>query len=88
MSNTVESFELASASGNALDQTVNLGSGRTVTICDLIDFVSGILGKPFTLEPESRLAMLTGSEAQGLLAEQSLAIEPLRWRRRISHEKR
>ena len=86
VSNTVEGFALAAVSENAVGQTINLGSGREVTIGNLIELIAGILGKPFTIQTESRRVRPQGSEVERLLADHRLAEKLLGWRPRVSLE--
>jgi NAD dependent epimerase/dehydratase len=86
VSNTVEGFALAAGSDNAVGKTINLGSGREITIGALIELIAAILGKPFTIETESQRVRPQGSEVERLLADHGLATNLLGWRPRVSLE--
>jgi dTDP-glucose 4,6-dehydratase len=85
--NTVDGFLAAALSDRAVGRTVNLGSGREISIGDLATLICQILGKPGLFEQEAQRIRPAGSEVERLLADNRLAGELLDWRPRVGLEK-
>jgi dTDP-glucose 4,6-dehydratase len=86
VANTVDGFLKAAESEKAIGQTMNIGSGREISIGDLSKLIGQMLGKepeiaedPVRLRPEN-------SEVQRLLASNRLASELLDWSPAVSLE--
>jgi dTDP-glucose 4,6-dehydratase len=94
VANTVDGFLAAAGAERAIGRTVNLGSGREISIGELALLIGRLLGRdmggdlardlgieqdPGRLRPE-------GSEVERLLADNRLAEELLGWRPRFSLE--
>jgi dTDP-glucose 4,6-dehydratase len=86
VSNTVDGFILAASSAAAIGQTVNLGSGREISIGDLAQVIGKMLGKPIHIESDDQRLRPQGSEVERLLADPTLAKSLLGWQPRVSLE--
>ena len=84
--NIVDGFLAAGAATKAVGRTINLGSGREISIGDLVELIAGLLGRPVEIETESQRIRPEGSEVERLLADASLAAELLGWRPKVSLE--
>jgi dTDP-glucose 4,6-dehydratase len=67
-------------------RTVNLGSGREISIGDLAEAIAKVVGRPITIESDNQRVRPQGSEVQRLLADSSLAGNLLGWKPRIGLE--
>lgn len=83
---TVEGFLLAGESSNAVGRTVNIGSGREISIKSLADVIGGIVGRRVQIEPDAQRVRPDTSEVSRLLADNSLAKELLGWAPNVSLE--
>jgi dTDP-glucose 4,6-dehydratase len=79
VSNTVDGFLRAAVAPAAVGQTVNLGSGREISIGDLVQLIAGLLGKRVTVESEAERLRPGNSEVERLLADTTLATRLLDW---------
>lgn len=86
VTNTVEGFMLAATSEKAVGRTINLGSGREVSIGDLVRMIAEIIGKKVVVETEARRFRPEASEVERLLADHTIARELLGWQPRVSLE--
>ena len=86
VSNTVEGFIAAAESPNALGETINLGSGREISIGDLAHLIAQIAGRPIRLESDTTRLRPDASEVERLLADNSKAARLLDWSPRVSLE--
>ena len=86
VSNTVDGFLLAASEPAALGQTVNLGSGREISVGDLANLIAKMVGKPIKIESEDERLRPQGSEVERLLAENALAQKLLGWKPKVSLE--
>jgi dTDP-glucose 4,6-dehydratase len=86
VSNTVEGFLLAGSSPGAVGRTINLGSGREISIGELAELIGKLLGSPISIETDPARLRPEGSEVERLLADSRLAAELLGWTPRISLE--
>jgi dTDP-glucose 4,6-dehydratase len=84
--NTVDGFLAAARSDKAVGRTVNLGSGREISIGELARLICAMLGRPEALELDEQRLRPPASEVERLLADNSLAAELLDWRPRVSLE--
>lgn len=80
VANTVEGFVLAAATPEAVGKTINLGSGREISIGDLAQLIAQLVGQPITIESEEQRARPDGSEVERLLADNTLAGSLLKWK--------
>jgi NAD dependent epimerase/dehydratase len=86
ISNTVDGFLLAAMEPAALGQTVNLGSGREISVGELANLIAHILGKSIKIESDDLRLRPKGSEVERLLAENALAQNLLTWKPKVSLE--
>jgi dTDP-glucose 4,6-dehydratase len=84
--NTVSAFLAAATAPAAIGQTVHFGSGREISIGDLIQTVAGIVGKSVQLEVENERIRPEQSEVGRLLADNSRAKAVLGWSPQVSLE--
>lgn len=79
VANTVKGFMLAAASHSAVGRTVNLGSGREISINDLAQLIAELTGAEIELESDDVRVRPENSEVERLLADNQLAQELLGW---------
>lgn len=79
VSNTVDGFVAAAGAQEAIGKTINLGSGREISIGDLAQLISRLVGKPARIETDPARIRPTGSEVERLLADTTLAQNVLKW---------
>lgn len=84
--NTVDGFLAAAACDAAIGRTVNLGSGREISIGDLAQLICKLLDKPALFEQEAQRMRPAGSEVERLLADNTLAQSLLGWTPTVSLE--
>jgi NAD dependent epimerase/dehydratase len=86
VSNTVEGYLKAAVEPKALGRTINLGSGREISIGDLAQLIAKMTGKSIRIESKPELKRPERSEVNRLLADNALAGELLGWSPAISLE--
>ena len=86
VSNTVDGFIAAATKEAAIGQTINLGTGREISIGDLANLIAKIAGRPITIESQTERLRPNASEVERLLADNALAKNLLGWEPRISLE--
>jgi dTDP-glucose 4,6-dehydratase len=86
VANTVDGFVLAASSPAAIGRTINLGSGREISIGDLAQLIARLMDKPICIEGEDARVRPEGSEVERLLADNRLARELLGWEPRVNLE--
>ncbi len=86
VSNIVDGYLAAAQAVGAIGQTVNLGSGREISMGDLAKLIAGIAGNPIQIETEARRVRPENSEVERLLAENRRAKDILGWQPHISLE--
>lgn len=86
VSDTVEGFLRAASAENALGETINLGSGREISIEDLALLIARLIGKEVRLETDEQRRRPQKSEVERLLADNSKAKRLLNWQPRVSLE--
>ncbi len=86
VSNTVDGFVSAAAVPDAVGRTINLGSGREISIGDLAALTAKIVGRPITIESDEARLRPEGSEVERLLADFTLARTVLGWEPLVSLE--
>ena len=84
--NIVDGFLAAAAAREAVGRTINLGSGREISVGDLVELIADLLDRPVEIETESQRTRPEGSEVERLLADASLAAELLGWSPKTSLE--
>lgn len=85
VANTVDGFVLAASTPAASGRTINLGSGREISIGDLAQLIARLMDKPMRIEGEDVRVRPGGSEVERLLADNRLARE-LGWEPRVNLE--
>jgi len=86
VSNTVEGFLAAASSLGSAGGTFNIGSGREISIGDLVNLVGKIANRPIEVSPDSQRLRPERSEVDRLLASNALAAEQLGWQPKVSLE--
>ncbi len=86
VSDTVEGFLKAGSAPGLEGRTVNLGTGREVSIGDLVTMIGDILGRPLETEVEAERVRPKGSEVERLLSDNSLAREVMGWEPAVTLE--
>lgn len=84
--NTVDGFIAAAASPRAVGRTVNLGSGREISIGDLVHLIARLVGQNVHIECDEARKRPANSEVERLLADNRLAAELLEWAPRVDLE--
>jgi dTDP-glucose 4,6-dehydratase len=79
VSNTVDGFLRAGLAPAAVGQTVNLGSGREISVGDLAVLIGRLLGRDLAVEQEGQRLRPEKSEVERLLCDNSLARALLDW---------
>jgi NAD dependent epimerase/dehydratase len=86
ISNTVDGFIAAAASPKAVGKTINLGSGREISIGDLAQLIGSLIGMPVEVQSEVSRIRPEKSEVERLLADNSLALSLLGWKPTVGLE--
>lgn len=84
VADTAEGFICAAQSQRAVGAVVNVGSGREISIGDLVHEITNLMGKAVEIECESNRMRPEGSEVERLCAANSLARELLGWEPRYT----
>lgn len=84
--NTVEGFICAASADSVAGKTINLGSGRTISIGDLARLIASLMNRPITIEHDDLRTRPAKSEVGCLLAGNELARELIGWEPRITLE--
>jgi NAD dependent epimerase/dehydratase len=81
VSNTVDGFLRAAIEPSAIGRTINLGSGREISVGDLAVLIGQIMGfpTPIAISSEDQRMRPERSEVGRLLANNSLAASLLKW---------
>lgn len=82
----VEGFVLAASAPAAVGQTINLGSGREISVGDLARLIARLMKKPLKIGTENQRMRPDGSEVERLLADNRLARRLLGWNPKVSME--
>jgi dTDP-glucose 4,6-dehydratase len=86
VSNTVDGFILAAEASEAIGRTINLGSGREISIGELAKLIIRLVGRPIEIQSEEERVRPDKSEVNRLLADNKLARRVLGWEPAISLE--
>lgn len=76
---TVQGFLLAASEPEAVGQTINLGSGREISIGDLAHLIAQLAGRPITIESQAERVRPEMGEVDRLVADNRLARTMLGW---------
>jgi dTDP-glucose 4,6-dehydratase len=80
VADTVDGFIRIATSDAALGQVVNVGSGRGLTVAQMVDGVSRVLGKQLTVVDDPGRVRPPASEVEQLIADATLAGQLFGWR--------
>ncbi len=86
VTDTVEGFVRAASAPAAVGQTINIGSGREISIEDLVALIGRLLGKAVHTVQEGDRVRPERSEVDRLLADNSRAGRVLGWQPTVSLE--
>lgn len=86
VSNTVDGFIAAATGDAALGETINLGSGREISIGDLAQLIAKLMNKDLEIATDELRLRPQKSEVMRLLADASKAERLLGWTPRIGLE--
>lgn len=86
VSNTVDGFLAAAEADQAVGQTINVGSGREISIGDLAGLIAQLMGREINIESEEQRIRPEKSEVNRLLSDNSLARRLLGWSPKVSLE--
>jgi dTDP-glucose 4,6-dehydratase len=86
VSNTVDGFLRAALEPSAIGRTVNLGSGREISIGDLAALIGRLMECPINIVSEDQRIRPEKSEVERLLADNALAASLLKWQPAVSLE--
>lgn len=81
---TVSGFIAASQSDKACGATVNLGSGKEISIGSLVKLIAELTGARLVIKQEEKRIRPKDSEVSRLLADNTLATQILDWSPRVS----
>ncbi len=86
VTDTVEGFVCAAMAPQAVGGTFNLGTGREISIRELVDLIAKRLGRKIVPITDKARVRPSGSEVERLLADASRARDVLRWTPNVSLE--
>jgi len=86
VSDTVEGFLRAASTAQAVGMTVNLGSGREISIGDLAAMILRLTGSSACIEPDEQRTRPGPSEVDRLAADNTLARKLLQWQPNVGLE--
>ena len=86
VSNTVDGYVQASAAPDAVGRTINIGSGREVSIEEIAKTIAKNIGRPITIDFEPERVRPPDSEVERLVADSSMARKMLGWQPSVSLE--
>jgi dTDP-glucose 4,6-dehydratase len=86
VANTVDGFLACAGTEAAIGGTFNLGSGREISIGDLVELIVRRMGRAVTVQGDPQRERPAGSEVERLLADSRRAKEVLGWEPKVSLE--
>ncbi len=86
VTNIVDGFVKAASVPEAVGKTINLGSGREISIGELAQLIGSLMGKHIVVRTDPARLRPEPSEVQRLLADNTLARTILRWAPEVSLE--
>ena len=86
VSNTVDGFIMAASAEAAVGKTINIGSGREISIRELVDLIGRLTGRHPRIEVDQERERPENSEVERLIANASLARQTTGWEPRVSLE--
>ncbi len=86
VADTADGFLRAAEAPAAVGRTVNLGSGREISIGDVARLIARLAGREITIETDAKRLRPDASEVERLLADNTLAGTLLGWKPRVGLE--
>ncbi len=86
VANTVDGFLRTAAEPQAIGQTINLGSGKEISVGNLVQVIARLVGKPIDVQSEEKRLRPENSEVERLLADNSRARTLLAWEPKVGLE--
>ena len=86
VSNTTQGFVMAAEHEQAIGQTINLGTGREISIGELANTIARLVECDVAIECDEQRIRPAKSEVERLLADNALAKQLIGWEPRISLE--
>lgn len=86
VANTVDGYLAAATEPAAVGETINLGSGREISIGDLASLIARMMNRTIRIETEEKRLRPDKSEVERLLASNERAAALLKWKPRQSLE--
>jgi dTDP-glucose 4,6-dehydratase len=86
VADTVEGYLKAGVSPEAIGRTINIGSGREISIKDLVELIGTLAGRRVEIEADAQRKRPDTSEVNRLLADNAMSRELLRWAPQVSLE--
>jgi len=86
VTDTAEGYLLAASQPKAIGQTINVGSGREISIGDLAQLIAKLTGRSIDIEVEHDRVRPEKSEVERLLADNSRARQLLGWQSKVPLE--
>lgn len=86
VANTADGFLSAASSAKAIGRTINLGSGKDVSIEALVQIITRLMDRDVVLEIDEERTRPKQSEVERLVADNTQARELLEWEPKISLE--
>ena len=86
MGDTVAGFLAAAVSERTIGDVVNVGSGREISIGDLVHLIRKLVGRNVIVETDEQRVRPAGSEVERLLADNRKAKQIMGWEPKVSLE--
>ncbi|MFM7056236.1 MAG: GDP-mannose 4,6-dehydratase [Planctomycetota bacterium] len=86
VSDTAAGFMACAAHPDAVGRTLNIGSGREISVGDLAQLTASLIGSDVRIECEDQRLRPPGSEVERLLADNRLAAEVVGWKPAVTLE--
>jgi dTDP-glucose 4,6-dehydratase len=86
VTDTVEAFVLAAVVPGVVGRTINVGSGREISVGDLAEMITALIGRTMQIEAENERVRPRDSEVDRLLADNTLARQILGWQPSVTLE--
>lgn len=77
---------MAAVAPEAIGKSINLGSGREISIGDLAQLIGTLVGRDISVQADEVRLRPENSEVERLIADNTLAQHILDWRPRVSLE--
>jgi len=87
VANTVDGYLRSVEHDSAIGETINLSSGREVSIGDLVQIIGSILGHEIRIQTDKKRVRPRGSEVERLLGANARARKLLGWKPAVGLEK-